>query len=198
MKVANIPIFCSPTVARPDATKPVCSYFDISFVENTGTMPPPFHALIFTNYYVSAISCTQHSPSGTETVILDKKQLMTNCACENGAEQVHCIYISEFNSRFKLGLPIRVYLFQPYPYWAAFDLKNVRAVSFAEGVLPPASPAVPKLGTVGDASLSKLFMSLKTFGQSRPPAGPRSVGAIPGNLVSKGKLRKGKSHANNK
>lgn len=126
---APIQLFCSPTMARKDNTKPMCSYFDISFLDPAALLVRPLHALVFENHYVSSLSCAQQVSDGTEFVVLDRKLLMPSISSAEGAQQTFHVQTAEFNSRYQPGLPIRVYLFQPSPHWTSFDLRDVKAYS---------------------------------------------------------------------
>lgn len=186
-----IQIFCSPTLSRKDNTKPMCSYFDISFLDPSSLLTAPLHALVFNNYYVSSISCTQQISDGTEFVILDRKQLMPSPSSAEGSQQLYHILASDFNSRYQQVLPIRIYLFQPSPHWTSFDLKNVKAYSLNEpnmrntatvcalfrdlGLLKEAistkkraAESVHVVSSSGNAAVSKA--KLKRVKDSQPPS----------------------------
>jgi hypothetical protein len=179
-----VPIFCSPTVARNDHTKPMSSYFDISFLEPASLALRPLHAIVFRNQYVSSISCSQ-----SELVVLDKKVLMPHPTCVNSAQQLFVLYVSEFNSRFREGLAIRVHLYQPSPQWSSFDLKNVKAYSINNAKM------VQDQGTNVKVSLSldyKLLTSSSDKQQKKlqSDAGSSSHSGTSHTALIGGKLRK--------
>jgi hypothetical protein len=189
---APVQLSCSPTVARKDCTKPCCSYLDISFLDPAALLARPLHALVFENSYVSSISCAQQVSDGTEFVILDRQLLMPSVSSCVGAQQVHTVLASAFNSRYRGGLPIRVYLFQPSPHWTAFDLKDVRGFALSgdgdgggQGKAPPPAPAPPPQPLAADLALLRGAVALR-----QKNAQSVVQGSKPG--AAKGKLRKSK------
>lgn len=188
-KYAPVQIFCSPTIVRKDNAKPMCSYFDVSFLDPGSLIGSPLHALVFDNFYVSSISCAQQISDGTEFIILDRKLLMPSNASAEGSQQTFHILTSEFNSRYQEALPIRIYLFQPSPQWTSFDLKNVKA--FALDLVGREPAGMGRLPLAHDLALLAEAISCR---QRASRSIHNSVQQV-GNLVERGKLKKVKIKA---
>ena len=183
---APIQLFCSPTMTRKDNTKPMCSYFDVSFLDPVALLDQPLHALVFENHYVSSISCAQQVSDGTEFVILDRKLLMPSISSAEGAQQTFHVLTSEFNSRYQEGLPIRLYLFQPSPHWTSFDLKDVKAYCRI-----PRDTAACAVSTAAGPFSADLRLLREASAARRRPA--EAIVCTSSGTHAKAKLRKGKA-----
>lgn len=85
---------------------------------------------IFQNYYVYSISISQFT-SSQEVFLLENKQLMKSPYCEIGGQQTFTVTVSDLvkgGFSHDVLTTLRVYIYQPSPQWAKFELKQIRAL----------------------------------------------------------------------
>ena len=184
-ELTSLQIFVSPTITRKDNSKPCCTYCDISFLDPTVLMEQPLHALVFENHFVSSISCSQQVSDDIEFFVLDRMPLMPSVCSTIGAQQIFFIMASDFNSRFRSGLPIRIYLHQPSPQWTSFDIKHIKAYAQSKRNISNIETNIKK-------PLAADVKRLKDAIAQREKSGQIAVTVPSVQSTVKGKLRKNK------
>jgi hypothetical protein len=116
-------------IVRKKANQSKQVYFDISFQINPSEELPELAALIFQNYYCSAISIAQENSLSEFVTILENFELMGNAYSVTDSQKWFTINSKQFNSRYVPGRKMRMYLFQPASIWQKFEIHHLRAVS---------------------------------------------------------------------
>ena len=153
VEYVDIPIFSAPPVRR-EVSKGINSvYFDITFLDNVASNHIPLHAIVFQNYYTSAVSLSQNTTDGNNPVtVLESKILMENPCCEREGNNWQIIHASELKSHFTDRKTIRVNLYQSSGIWNNYDIRNVKVVgtqtkkASKSSAIPPAH-AITKVNT---------------------------------------------------
>jgi len=168
------PIYATPIIKR-NTDRPTETYLDVTFMDkkSDGIAVTEIDAIIFKNFYTASltISTLVDKAGGTYVPVLENRTIMPSPYFENNSQSWVTIFISEFNSNYSPGKPLRFTLIQPSPVWKDFEICHVCAV----GKVPPSGPGVLAAdggisGTGADAqaawrnrSLSSLIKADSTF-----------------------------------
>jgi len=129
------PIYATPIIKR-NTDRPTQSYLDITFMDkkSEGIAVTEIDAIIFKNFYTASVTIStlvdkdKAGGTGTYVPVLEDRAIMPSPYFENDSQIWVTIFISEFNSNYSPGKPLRFTLIQPSPVWKDFEIRHVCAV----------------------------------------------------------------------
>eukprot|EP01041_Mallomonas_annulata_P010284 gene10284-21460_t len=144
----ELSISCSTVISRKDSSRPSLAYVNVTFLDPKTR----FEVITFQNFYVASVSVYQLSGDGTESCLLEGKQLMRKPHCENGAQLWYSISTSEFNELYVDNSPLRIYLYQPCSQWTKFELQNIKALgkssNYSNQTISPSNISQQNIGNL--------------------------------------------------
>lgn len=125
------PIYATPIIKR-STDRPTQTYMDVNFMDKKpdGIAVTEIDALVFKNFYTASITVSTlvDKAGGTYVPVLENRTIMPSPYYENNSQIWVTIFVSEFNSNYVPGKPLRFTLIQPSPVWKDFDIRHVCAV----------------------------------------------------------------------
>lgn len=128
------PIYATPTIKK-STDRPTQTYLDVTFMDKKpdGIAVTEIDALIFKNFYTASITISTlvDKADGIYVPVLENRIIMPSPYYENNSQIWVTICVSEFNSNYVPGKPLRFTLIQPSPVWKDYDIRHMCAVGKA-------------------------------------------------------------------
>lgn len=183
-------------------------YIEISF----GRDVQDLKVLTFENYYTASISIAMLSPSpgvggGFISVpVIPSKTIMPRPDCEAQGESLCVVPVTEFQTPYVRGHPLRIHIYQPSVLWNVYEIRNIKAyaarsqsagaagsaASSTDSTRPP-TVATGILGRIVASDISALLTYRKKELQNMKSASSSSSGVSAGAEYSLPDGRRGTS-----
>lgn len=128
------------TIIRLD-NHPGQVYFDVDLADSL----PSQYCFKFQNFYTATIMITQMINNSFKN-IAEPLVLMQNPYVETDSQRWFTLPNSQFNASFRKDQTIRIFLFQPSPQWAKYEIRNLQLFELTPAPPTPLpSSATPSL-----------------------------------------------------